>query len=387
MGFTSSYAQDMIIGHNQAHLEDLKSVPVEWIDSVKAKLKVAYFHTSHGSQITTGMEPLDAFMGGDGIYVRSEDREEEGTLYYEDKYGWDLSANENEWPQITRDWLDDTANADINVVIWSWCQIQGHDGGEDPGYCSRMEELIAEYSLGGTKITSGERVEPVQFVFMTGHVNGQGEGGSTDVINTYIRDHCVANKRILFDFADIEVYDPDDNYFLDDYVDDSCNYLIGGERTGNWAMEWAEGKVIMDGKDDVAHSEPNGGQWYDCESDHTHALNGNLKAYAAWYMFARMAGWEGDTTNQTTGISSFTKPAERIQIQVFPNPSSDFIQLAGDIEFPSVVRIYNMTGRLIREKRLESGDQQVDVSGLQEGLFIIRMSGKSSSRTASFIKK
>ena len=139
MGFTSSYAQDMIIGHNQAHLEDLKSVPVQWIDSAKTKLKVAYFHTSHGSQITTGMEPLDAFMGGEGIYVRSEDREEEGTLYYEDKYGWDLSANENEWPQITRNWLDDTANADINVVIWSWCQIQGHDGGEDPGYCSRME--------------------------------------------------------------------------------------------------------------------------------------------------------------------------------------------------------------------------------------------------------
>jgi len=46
-----------------------------------------------------------------------------------------------------------------------------------------------------------------------------------------------------------------------------------------------------------------------------------------------------------------------------------------------------MTGRLIWEERLESGDQLVDVSGLKEGLFIIRMNGKSSSRTASFIKK
>lgn len=387
MGFVSSNAQDMIIGHDQSHLEDLKSIPLEWIDSAKAKLKIVYWHTSHGSQITTGMEPLDAFMGDGGIYVRSEDREEEGTLFYVDKYGWDLSANEGNWPQITRDWLDDAANADINVVMWSWCQILGHDGGDDPGYCSRMEELIAEYGPGGTKITSGERVEPVQFVFMTGHVNGQGEGGTTDVINTYIRDHCVANNRILFDFADIEVYDPDDNYFLDDYVDDGCAYLIGGERTGNWATEWTDGKVMMDGKEDAAHSEPNGGRWYDCEAAHTHALNGNLKAYAAWNMFARMAGWEEDTTGQPTAISPYPKSADAGKINVFPNPSSDFIQVGGDMAFPLHIRIYNMTGRLIREDRLESGDQQLDVSGLPEGLFIIRINGKSSIRTASFIKK
>jgi hypothetical protein len=62
--FAATNAQDMIIGHNQAHLEDLKSVPLEWIDSAKAKLKVAYFHTSHGSQINSGLTPLDAFMGG-----------------------------------------------------------------------------------------------------------------------------------------------------------------------------------------------------------------------------------------------------------------------------------------------------------------------------------
>jgi hypothetical protein len=112
-----------------------------------------------------------------------------------------------------------------------------------------------------------------------------------------------------------------------------------------------------------------------------------MKAYAAWYMFARLAGWEGDTTNLTTGISSFTAPAELNQMQIFPNPSSDFIQVQGDFEFPSVMRIYNMTGRQIREERLESGDQQVDVSGLQEGLYIVRMSGKNYNRTASFIKR
>jgi hypothetical protein len=385
MGFTDSNAQAIIIGHNQAHLEDLKNVPPEWIDSAKAKLKLAYFHTSHGSQINSGLTPLDAFMGGEGTYLRSEEGGP-GVLYFDDHYGPDLSNREGTFDDETRTFLDDPANQDVNVIMWSWCQIQNHDGDKNPGYCSNMDSLIAEYGPGGSKITSGIRAVPVQFVYMTGHVNGQGEEGRTTEINTYIRNHCVTNNRILYDFADIESYDPDDNYFLDDSVSDECYYVVDGVQ-GNWAIEWAAGKVMMDGEDDVAHNEPNGGQWYNCSPAHTHAVNGNMKAYAFWYLVARLAGWEGDTTNQTTGISSFTKPAELNQMQVFPNPSRDFIQVQGDIESPSVMRIYNMTGRLIMEERLGSGDQQVDVSGLKEGLFIIRLTGKKDNRTGSFIKK
>ncbi len=38
LSINAVYAQALVIGHNQAHLEDLKSVPVQWIDSAKAKL-------------------------------------------------------------------------------------------------------------------------------------------------------------------------------------------------------------------------------------------------------------------------------------------------------------------------------------------------------------
>ena len=57
-------------------------------------------------------------------------------------YFGDLSAGEDTWPQTTRDFLDDPANQDINVIMWSWCQILGHDGDQDPGYTSKMEGLI-----------------------------------------------------------------------------------------------------------------------------------------------------------------------------------------------------------------------------------------------------
>jgi uncharacterized protein YjdB len=319
LNLTDIQAQGLIFGHNQAHLEDLKSIPLEWIDSAKAKLQIIYWRTSHGGQVLGGINAMDAFMGGNGIYAREAEKTD-GALYLQSIFG-DLSAREDTWPQTTRDFLDDPANQEINVVMWSWCQILGHDGDKDPGYCSKMDSLIAEYGPGGTKIISGDRSVPVQFVHMTGHVNGQGEDGRTNEINTYIRNHCIANDRILYDFADIESWDPDDNYFLDDYVDDGCNYLVNGERTGNWAEEWIVGKVKMDGEDDEAHNEPNGGDWYHCSAEHSHPVNSNMKAYAAWYMFARLAGWRnlvtsinikgaGDSTTITTKQGTLQMTAE-----------------------------------------------------------------------------
>ena len=135
---------DMIIDHRYARLDVLKGIPSEWIDSAKKNLHIRYEHTSHGSQITSGMTNLDAFMGGSGVYI-FENNGGQGILDFHDVYDSDLSAGENTWQQKTRDYLDDAANQDCNVVMWSWCQILGHDGDEDPGYCSKMETLIAEY--------------------------------------------------------------------------------------------------------------------------------------------------------------------------------------------------------------------------------------------------
>ncbi len=334
LGPTSLQSQGIIIGHKQAHLEDLKTIPLEWIDSAKANIRLAYFHTSHGSQLNSGLTPMDAFMGGQGIYL-SEEGGGEGILYFNDHYGPDLSNREGTFDDETRAFLDDPANASVNLIMWSWCQILGHDGDADPGYCSNMDSLIAEYGPGGSKITSGVRSVPVRFVYMTGHVNGQGENGRTNEINTYIRNHCMANDRILYDFAGIESYDPDDNYFLDDSTNDECYYMVNGARTGNWAEEWAEGKVMMDGVDDVAHNEPNGGQYYHCSPAHTHAVNGNMKAYAFWYLMARLAGWEGDTSGFTQvssiiiqgegGSTEINTPGGTLQMRadVSPDEASD----------------------------------------------------------------
>lgn len=71
---------------------------------------------------------------------------------------------------------------------------------------------------------------------------------------------------------DIDDYNPDGVYFGDKRVDDACDYT-----GGNWCTEWQ-------------NTHTKGVYWYDSVSAHSQPLNANLKAYAAWYLWARLAG-------------------------------------------------------------------------------------------------
>lgn len=287
----------LIINHNHAHLEGLLSIPIEWINTSKENLNIAYGHTSHGSQLTDGMEGLEYFMGGNGTYAFGQDGDSDDSIlaffdYYSD-FGGSLvtttahdlgNPNDDAWAAATEEYLDNPSNPGTNVIIWSWCGIGGHN---ITRYIEHMENLIGAYSAGGSK--GRDSTNEVQFVFMTGHVDGQGIGGTNNLQNEMIREHCRTHGRFLFDFADIESYDPDDNYFLDKNVDDACNY-----DGGNWATEWIVGKTQMTSSSDTAHDYYHGGDWYQCGAVHSHALSANLKAYGCWYLFARLAGWEGN---------------------------------------------------------------------------------------------
>src|SRR5690606_14437501 len=105
----------------------------------------------------------------------------------------------------------------------SWC-----------GGCSENTEAGIDAYL--TAMTNLERDFPgVTFVYMTGHLDGSGESGNLHRRNEQIRDYCVDNGKVLFDFADLESYDPDGNYFLDKAADDGCNYEKVNGQAGNWA--------------------------------------------------------------------------------------------------------------------------------------------------------
>jgi hypothetical protein len=120
----------------------------------------------------------------------------------------------------------------------------------------------------------------VTFVYMTGHLDGTGVTGNLHIRNEQIRNHCITREKYLYDFADIESYDPDGNYYLDKNANDGCYYDSDrdGSLDANWAIDWQS-----------SHAE--GVDWYQCSSAHSQPLNANLKAYAAWHLWARIAGW------------------------------------------------------------------------------------------------
>ncbi len=245
----------------------LVSIPSAWIAKAKSDLRIAYGHTSHGSQLVTGMSGLVTWKGS--LY-RFNSTGADSALQLRDtpfSGASDLgNPDRTTWAVATRNYLD--VNPTINVVMWSWCgQVSSASSGDIDLYLQLMNALESQYPS-------------VRFVYMTGHLDGTGLTGNLHLRNEQIRAYCRANSKVLYDFADIESYDPDGVYYGDKRPNDNCDYDSDGNGSldKNWAVDWQN-----------AHP----GQWYDCSSAHSQPLNANRKAYAAWALFARLAGWSG----------------------------------------------------------------------------------------------
>lgn len=205
---------------------------------VADSLRIFYGHTSHGSQLMSGLDLVEA---EDATFGRPTVHE----------VGDDLGADgDTSWAPITRAWLND--NPDYNVVIWSWCG--GVSSNSEEGinrYLATMNDLEADYP-------------DVAFVYMTGHLDGTGVDGNLYARNNQIRAYCVANGKLLFDFADIESYDPAGVYYPD--ASDACE----------WAAAWCESHECAS-----------------CDCAHSACINCYQKGKAFWWMLARLVGWEG----------------------------------------------------------------------------------------------
>lgn len=272
-----AFGQGLIVDHTKT---TITQIPEAAILQAKQNLRIAYGHTSHGSQLIDGMNGLVGFMNGRGypnnLYAWNE-AGSNGALRLDDNAFSSFGANDlgapnrTAWDGATRSYL--AANPTTNVIIWSWCgQVDGSQA-EIQNYLDRMNQLEADFPA-------------VRFVYMTGHLNGGGATGNVNVRNNQIRAYCLANNKTLYDFADIESYDPDGLvHYMPLNCDDACNYTSGGQ-SHNWATEWQ-----------AAHVQ--NVDWYDCGAAHSYPLNANRKAYAAWWLWARLAGWAGPVADST----------------------------------------------------------------------------------------
>jgi chitodextrinase len=314
----------LIIDHTST---DITAIPESAILKAKNSLHIAYGHTSHGSQLESGMTGLVEFANGGG----------KGLNLPQDIFAWNNGGTGGaldlhdcamsldvgyypDWVNNTRNYLGapdpvtgrgSGANADVNVIIWSWCGQAGSRTEQSmiDTYLAPMSQLEVDYP-------------GITFVYMTGHLDGGGAAGNLNQRNEQIRRYCRENNKVLYDFADIESYDPDGlvNY-MELWGNDECWYDSNGDnnRDSNWATAWQN-----------SHTE--GVDWYSCSSAHSEPLNANMKAYAAWQLWARLAGWGGnssDTTAPSVPTELTGTAASQTAINLTWTASSDNVAVAG----------------------------------------------------------
>ncbi|MCK5127015.1 MAG: T9SS type A sorting domain-containing protein [candidate division Zixibacteria bacterium] len=280
-------------------ISEFEEIPADVITQIKNNYRIFYGHTSHGGQIVTGMDMIKAenglfdFNNGSGTLQMHEISDDLGA-------GGDIS-----WANITRGYLDNPSY-DFNVVIWSWCGGAGYTSVAGINmYLNTYALLEAEYP-------------DVTFVYMTGHLNGTGETDTIFRSNSLIRNFCADNDKVLFDFADIESYDPDGVYFIDET--DACN----------WCATWCQ-----------THSCPT------CDAcAHSHCFNCYLKGKGFWWMMARLTGW---TPVLAADEDEAVVPDAFYLGQNFPNPFNPGTTIEYRLNSNSGVNIivYNLLGELV----------------------------------------
>jgi hypothetical protein len=89
--------------------------------------------------------------------------------------------------------------------------------------------------------------------------------------------------------------------------------------------------------------------------------------------------------NNVSATSSINMQ-EQHSISVYPNPTGNRINIRG-LEQITLVRIYSISGELVRSARLDHDDNSISLIGLNDGIYLLTCTSGQETWNMKFIKQ
>ncbi len=305
MSAPASMAEPIIADHNA--VRDFDKIPAEWLEQAK-DLTVHFATQSHGMQIISGLNNLEQSVDPGYSFAVELDQVSPVLPPEEDPPALRICAQsaypEDYW--ASDGGIDNTrgfaASGMFDFTTWAW--------GDETGYFTT--EFIQMYL---DMLDSVEQEYPnIRIIYMTGHADGDNPINVDN--NSMIREYCLLNDKILFDFEDIETHDLDGVYHPE--TTEACE----------WAADWCAANPGDCAGIDAACLAPSALSTDCCP--HTHGLNCRDKAKAFWWMMARLAGWDGEGSDIMLGDVTGDGDVSSYDASLAAQYSVGLIDLAAD---------------------------------------------------------
>ncbi len=261
--------QGIIIDHNSLNIDQ---IPLTVIYDIQQNIKWQYSGTSHSGQLLCGITQIEETNPVYNVEIGGEyyccfanvydppflPNIPDALCIYPGNCGYRISnTGYYKNPSCVQQTLNQ--NPTINISQWCWCSELD----------SYTEAQVQEY-LDAVNLLEQQNPNVI-FVYMTGNAQAGGAPGyNRHLRNNQIRQYCINNNKVLYDFADLDCW----------HDGEQSTYLYNGENIP------------------IQHPAFDG-----IECHHTTYESTLQKGKAVWWMMAQLRGWQAD--GQSLNIKLF----------------------------------------------------------------------------------